>query len=70
MAVPFDKTLVLEPHPDRCERCKLGYHQRSDRKCGECGSTDKYPARHNRRKIIGGKRGRNSGTTGTAKTKR
>lgn len=63
MAVPRDKTLdapLIEGH-DRCDRCKEGYHSNHTRKCSECGSTDRFPATHCRRRTIGGKRGRNSG---------
>ena len=69
MAVPRDMTLELPAHPDKCGRCKLGHHVGTSRECNECGSTDRYPARHCRRRVIGGKRGRNSGTTNTAKSK-
>jgi hypothetical protein len=70
MSVPRDKTLEVPARNNRCNRCKLGYHNNHTRKCDECGSTDKYPAKWGRRRIIGGKRGRNSGTVGTSKTKK
>jgi hypothetical protein len=70
---PRDKTLEapVVTGQTRCERCKLGYHLPGSRECDHCGSTDKYPAKVGRRgNPIGGKRGRNSGSTGSAKTKR
>lgn len=40
--------------------------------CTYCGASNRYPARHIRRRVIGGKRGRNSGGggKGNAKVKR
>lgn len=61
---------MTELHRDTCLRCRQGTHTGANRSCTHCGSTDKYPVRSCRRRIIGGKRGRNSGTVKTSKTKK
>lgn len=68
MSVPRDKTIEIADHPRKCGGCKMGRHN-SAGYCDYCGASNRYPARHCRRRNIGGKRGRNSGTTGTAKNK-
>lgn len=69
MAEPRDKTLEVKLAKNKCNGCRMGYHHGGDRKCSWCGATDRHPAKRIRRRIINGKRGRNSGTTNTAKTK-
>lgn len=54
----------------RCVRCQAGVAE-IDVTCPECGVNLSRPVRRMRRRAsIGGKRGRNSGTTGTAKNKK
>lgn len=69
MTIPRDKTLEVAPSPLKCNGCRQGYHDPHSRRCNNCGATDHFPAKYLRRRNIGGKRGRNSGTTGTAKHK-
>jgi len=54
----------------KCIRCKESFGERRDSRCQECGVHIDRPVRKmRRRRPIGGKRGRNSGTTNTAKNK-
>lgn len=69
MTIPRDKTLEVDPGPLKCNGCRQGYHDERSRVCSWCDATDRFPAKYLRRRNIGGKRGRNSGTVGTAKSK-
>jgi len=69
MSVPRDKTLEAPVHPLRCERCRQGKHMGANGECSYYGSTNRYPARQVRRRVIGGKRGRNSGAVKSSKNK-
>lgn len=52
-----------------CIRCRESFGSRE--RCQECGvHRDRVVQRKRRRRPIGGKRGRNSGTTSNSKTKR
>lgn len=52
----------------KCIRCREEFGDRS--RCNYCGvSEDRVVRKMRRRRPIGGKRGRNSGTTNTAKNK-
>lgn len=52
----------------KCIRCKEPFGE--GERCQECGVHEDRPVRKmRRRRPIGGKRGRNSGTTNTAKNK-
>lgn len=51
-----------------CLRCYEGDY--AGGKCSFCGVKESRPVRYIRRRIIGGKYGRNSGTVGTAGKKR
>lgn len=52
-----------------CVRCKEEFGRGS--KCMDCGvAADRAVRRHRRRRKATGKRGRNSGTVGTAKNKK
>lgn len=51
-----------------CTRCK--FDMEDNEHCGNCGKhKDRVVRKTKRRRPIGGKRGRNSGTVGTAKNK-
>jgi hypothetical protein len=54
----------------KCIRCREEFGDRPDSRCQECGvHVDRIVRRMRRRRPIGGKRGRNSGTVNTAKSK-
>lgn len=52
----------------KCMRCHENFGEREDDKCQECGVHEDRPVRRIRRSSpVGGKRGRNSGTTNKSK---
>lgn len=78
--VPKNKVRIYHRLGERCARCKEGKYTKPARsrqgdppgvgQCSNCGVSNTRQVRTIRRnRPIGGKRGRNSGTTKTAKNK-